>query len=155
MSEFTIKISAPEIADAMNNLAKAILNYTQVQSEAPPVVPEHTLGVVAPASVASAVLTPPQPVASVTPVAPTVPTAPTVPVAPTVPTVPTAPTVPVSEPKYTLDELARAGTALVDAGKMNELLALLAKFGVEALTGLNPAQYGAMALELRNLGAHI
>ena len=154
MSEFTIKISAPEIADAMNNLAKAILNYTQVQSEAQPIVPEHTLGEVMPAATS----TPPQPVQPITPV-PTQPVqqpiVPTAPVAPVTPVAPVAPTVPVSEPKYTLDELARAGTALVDAGKMNELLALLAKFGVEALTGLAPAQYGAMALELRNLGAQI
>jgi hypothetical protein len=38
---------------------------------------------------------------------------------------------------------------------MQQLLALLSKYGVQALTQLDPAQYGAFATELRALGAQI
>ncbi len=67
----------------------------------------------------------------------------------------TVPTVPTSAPQFTLEMLSKAGTALVDEGKMNELMALLAKFGVDALTSLPTEHYGAFATELRNLGGAI
>ena len=51
--------------------------------------------------------------------------------------------------------LFRSGAALVDAGKMEPLLALLTKYGVQAITQLQPAQYGVFATELRALGAQI
>lgn len=69
---------------------------------------------------------------------------------------PAAPAVPVAAaPAYTLDQIARAGAALVDAGKREPLLALLAKYGVQAITQLPPAQYGAFATELRQMGGAI
>lgn len=69
---------------------------------------------------------------------------------------PPAPAVPVAgAPAYTLDQISKAGAALVDAGKMEPLLALLAKYGVKAITQLQPAQYGVFATELRALGAQI
>ena len=68
---------------------------------------------------------------------------------------PAAQAVPTAAPQYTLDMIAKAGTALIDAGKMAELSALLAKYGVEALTTLDPAHYGAFAAELRAMGASI
>ena len=58
-------------------------------------------------------------------------------------------------PTYTLDQISKAGAALVDAGKMEPLLALLTKYGVQAITQLQPAQYGIFATELRALGAQI
>lgn len=66
-----------------------------------------------------------------------------------------APAVPVTAPTYTLDQIAKAGANLVDAGKMEQLLALLTKYGVQAVTQLTPDQYGAFATELRALGAQI
>lgn len=64
--------------------------------------------------------------------------------------------VPVSDaPAYTLDQISRAGAALVDAGKMQQLLELLGRYGVQAVTQLQPEQYGAFATELRALGAQI
>lgn len=67
-----------------------------------------------------------------------------------------APTVPVTTaPTYTLDQIAKAGASLVDAGKMEQLLALLAKHGVQAVTQLQPDQYGVFATELRTLGAQL
>lgn len=67
-----------------------------------------------------------------------------------------APVMPVAgAPTYTLDQISKAGAALVDAGKMEPLLALLTKYGVQAITQLQPAQYGVFATELRALGAQI
>jgi hypothetical protein len=51
--------------------------------------------------------------------------------------------------------LANAGTSLIDAGKIAEVMAILARHGVEALTSLDPSQYGSVANELRLLGAKI
>ena len=67
-----------------------------------------------------------------------------------------APAVPVTTaPTYTLDQISKAGASLVDAGKMQQLLALLARYGVQAVTQLQPEQYGVFATELRTLGAQI
>lgn len=66
-----------------------------------------------------------------------------------------APAVPTSAPQYTLDMIATAGSALIDAGKMDQLMGLLGKFGVASLTELAPESYGAVANELRALGAAI
>ena len=139
MSELKITIDAPEIAKAILELAHSIrckCNCENAQNENnATVTPEN------PVSLTPATPTPVNPV-NVAPVTP-----PPVNVAPTV--------VPTAAPTYTLDMLARAGTALVDAGKMPELMALLNKFGVEALTSLKPETYGAVAAELRALGAQI
>lgn len=64
--------------------------------------------------------------------------------------VPTAPA-----PQYTLEMIATAGSALIDAGKLDQLMALLGKYGVDSLTNLAPENYGAIAQELRALGARI
>lgn len=68
---------------------------------------------------------------------------------------PVASTIPTAAPQYTVEMLANAGTTLVDAGKMAELLRLLADFGVNAITDLKPETYGAVASKLRALGAQI
>lgn len=51
----------------------------------------------------------------------------------------------------------KAGADLVsqDAAKMPELLALLQKYGAQAITQLKPEQLGAFATELRGLGAKL
>jgi len=86
------------------------------------------------------------PAQTATPIAPTV-----TPAANVTP----APAVPTSAPQYTLDMIATAGSALIDAGKMDQLMGLLGKFGVASLTELAPESYGAVANELRALGAAI
>lgn len=63
--------------------------------------------------------------------------------------------VPTAAPQYTLDMLATAGAALIDAGKMEQLMQLLNKHGVASLQGLHPDSYGVVAGELRALGATI
>lgn len=105
-----------------------------------------------PAPVAPVVPTQPTPAPVATPTPTPAPVAPAQTVAPTNP----APAVPVTTaPTYTLDQIAKAGASLVDAGKMEQLLALLAKYGVQAVTQLQPDQYGVFATELRTLGAQL
>jgi len=58
-------------------------------------------------------------------------------------------------PTYTLDQLARAGASLAQSGKMEQALALLAKYNVQTVNQLSPDQYGAFATELRALGAQL
>lgn len=95
------------------------------------------------------------PAQTVTPIAPTVPVAGLAPAAAPAANVAPAPAVPTSAPQYTLDMIATAGSALIDAGKMDQLMQLLGKFGVASLTELAPESYGAVANELRALGAAI
>lgn len=85
-----------------------------------------------------------------------------VPVAPTAPAPAPAPApaaapaaVPTSAPTFTMEQISRAGTMLIDMGKMNDLMALLARHGVAAITQLKPESYGTVATELRALGAQI
>lgn len=63
--------------------------------------------------------------------------------------------VPTQAPSYDLDQLARAASQLMDAGKRDALVQLLASFGVQALTELPKDQYGVFATKLRELGAKI
>lgn len=89
----------------------------------------------------------------------TVQTAPTQTVQQTVPTQQTVQTVqtavPVAEKTYTLEDLQRASSTLVQAGKIQLLQGLLQEFNSLALTTLPAEQYGAFALRLRELGAAI
>ncbi len=68
---------------------------------------------------------------------------------------PAVPAVATSVPSYTLDDLARAGMALMDSGRQNDLQQLLVKFNVSSLPELEPAQYGSFATMLREMGAPI
>ena len=77
----------------------------------------------------------------------------TVPVQQTVQTVQTV--VPVAEKAYTLEDLQRASSTLVQAGKIQILKDLLEEFNSPALTSIPLEQYGAFALRLRELGAAI
>lgn len=96
-----------------------------------------------------------QPVQTAVPVQ-TVQAAPTQTVQQTVPTQQTVQTaVPVAEKAYTLEDLQRASSTLVQAGKIQLLQGLLQEFNSLALTTLPTEQYGAFALRLRELGAAI
>lgn len=95
--------------------------------------------------------------AQVAPAAPAA-TAPQIPLsnpqqAPVSPQMPGA--VQTTAPTYTRDDLSRAAVTLMESGRQDDLLALLARFGVEALTQLPQQHYGAFATELRRLGAQI
>lgn len=177
MLELKITIAAPDLAAAINNLAAALdgknphtvcnqygtdnkhIDYVgtitmgmsgkaRPATPAAPVnpTPAPTVPTRAPGAPLSA--TPAQTAAQIAPAAPVVQPAPVANTAP-------APTAPTSAPQYTLDMIATAGSALIDAGKMDQLMQLLGKFGVASLTELAPESYGAVAGELRALGATI
>jgi hypothetical protein len=56
---------------------------------------------------------------------------------------------------YTLEQLQRAMAPLMDAGKMTDLGAMLAPYGVAALTEIDPQYYPNIAAALRALGGQI
>lgn len=60
-----------------------------------------------------------------------------------------------STPSYTLDDISRAATTLMDAGRQGELIGLLKQFGIATLPDLPKEQYGAFATALRGMGAQI
>ena len=127
--EVTINISAPELAQAIHNLAAAIGGKNAVQAAAEPTMIQQS-----PKQAETVCTVPdihqPEPNTGVS-------------------------IIPTASPQYTLEMIAKAGTALVDAGKMDALRDLLAKHQVDAITALNPSQYGVFATELRALGAQI
>lgn len=135
MLEMNITITAAGLEAAINNLATAIGgNAAANKAETTAMTTDQT-----------------------TPTAPSIPVVPTMPTPPAVqPSVPVNPTpIPTSAPQYTFDMISTAGSALIDAGKIDQLVMLLGKFGVQSLTDLNPESYGAVANELRALGAKI
>lgn len=181
MLEMKITITAADLATAINNLAAALSDRaphfvctqnggnnhqienvgtltmnmgskTQPTAPAAPVnpTPAPTASAQAPGAPLSAT-----PAQTATPIAPTVPVAVPAHAAAPAANVAPAPAVPTSAPQYTLDMIATAGSALIDAGKMDQLMGLLGKFGVASLTELAPESYGAVANELRALGAAI
>lgn len=65
-------------------------------------------------------------------------------------------TAPVAQPQtYTIEQIQTACAPLMDAGKQQALVGLLAQFGVQSLPQLPKEQYGAFATALRGLGAKI
>jgi len=148
MLEAKIIIDAPELANAINNLAAAIGTAKA-----------NPTAMAAPTPAAN-----PTPAPAAMPVAPSVP-APTNPQPAPMPgpapvtNAPVsypAPGVPLAQPpQYSVDQIMAAGATLMDAGKVNELMALLHSFGVQAVMDLRPEQLGAFATEMRKLGAQI
>lgn len=165
MLEMQITITAADLAAAINNLAAALNG----KHTTPVPTPKDAVPVVTatqpatPTAPANPTLVPTVPTQalgvplSATPAQTAAPIAPAVPVAQPAPVANTAPAsaVPTSAPQYTLEMIATAGSALIDAGKMDQLMQLLGKFGVASLTDLAPESYGAVAGELRALGATI
>ncbi len=89
-----------------------------------------------------------------TPATTNIPTQPTAPVQ-TTSTASAVTGVPTTTQSYSMEELAIAATQLMDAGRREDVVALLSQFGVQALTLLPKEQYGAFATKLRELGAKI
>lgn len=156
MMEMKIKIEVPDLAAAICKLAAAITppDINTLTPDEPRGIPAAApVAPVAAPAPAAPVNPPPAPVAPVA--APVAPTAPVPTEQPAAPVAQAPAAVPVTAPTYTLDQIARAGASLVDAGKMEQLLALLARYGVAAVTQLQPDQFGVFATELRALGAQI
>lgn len=137
MLEMKLTIEAPELANALNNLAAALgARPFPTAQQAPaaastqpqPVVPQQAPAPVAPMPAPATTAQPNTPVAGV-PLA--------------------------QPPKYTVDQIMAAGAQLMDAGKVNDLMNLLHSFGVQAVMDLKPEQLGAFATALRDMGAKI
>lgn len=156
MADFTIthRIEAPTLVDALNNLAAALSGGT--------VAPVNRVNMTAPAPTNVDVQVAPAPDANPTP-APVAPTAapvssvtdPTPAATPNAAANAAAPS-PGADPKpVTFDDIVAAGSQLLDAGRMGDLLNLLKGFGVQAITQLKPEQFPDVAVALRGLGAKI
>lgn len=166
MMEMKITVEAPDLAASILKLAEAIASGPDpallIPDEPLPVSAYPATPVAAHVSPAPVNPTPgpapttAAPVAAPSPSPTPVTNAPTAGPTSAAPGNTPAPAVPVTgAPAYTLDQISRAGASLVDAGKMQQLLELLGRYGVQAVTQLKPEQYGAFATELRALGAQI
>ena len=56
---------------------------------------------------------------------------------------------------FTMEQLAAAMSNAVNAGKMNTVLEILHSFNVQALTQVNPADYGKLAALLKEKGIEV
>lgn len=147
MSNFTFTIQAPELAAAIAALAAAVSEAKTTATTNPaPAIPQPPVAQAAPIDVSAPVAPPAPPVQAQPPVTPATNPAPVAPP----PVVPTA-----AAPTYSRDQIMTAGAALIDSGKISELMGLLNAFGVQAVTQLKQEQLGAFATELRKLGAQI
>ena len=158
MNEIKITLTVPGLPEAINNLAEALRgNSSAAPVASAPVVQQPTAQATQPE--AAPVVNPTTPAAASvqTPVANTAPvnTAPVVNAAPSVPSAPAPSNA--AAVNYTIEQLSVAGAALCEQGKMPQLIALLGKYGVQAVTQLNPAPetLNAFAAELKALGANL
>ena len=81
--------------------------------------------------------------------------APIAPATPAPPLVPPAAVPTAAAPTYTVEELQVACAPLLDAGHMADLQQILTKFGATSLLAVPKERYGALAAELRTLGARL
>lgn len=159
MFEVKITIESPALVEAMNNLASAIVSgmtvsVPEVKAVAQPVQSQNTaVPVQQPIPEAPQTPVQAQPVMNTPTVAPV----PTVPTQTPVQQTPAQPAQQAATAKtqITLEAISRAGAALVDQGKMQQIMGLLSKYGVQAITQLQPNTYEAFAAEMRTLGAQI
>ena len=158
MNEIKITLTVPGLPEAINNLAEALRgNSAAAPVASAPVVQQPTAQATQPE--AAPVVNPTTPAAAPvqTPVANTAPvnTAPVVNAAPSVPSAPAPSNA--AAVNYTIEQLSVAGAALCEQGKMPQLIALLGKYGVQAVTQLNPAPetLNAFAAEMKALGANL
>ena len=77
-----------------------------------------------------------------------------VPAMPATPATP-APIPTAAAPTYTVEELQTACAPLMDANRMADLQQVLTKFGATSLLDVPKEQYGALAADLRALGARL
>lgn len=142
MLELKIKIETPDLAAALERLAAAMTPAAgpTPTAAAAPAGAAQTTATVSPtpasATAASVVSTAPAP----TPAAPAAPAA-----------------LPTEGPKYTIDDIARAGSMLAMQGpeKVAALNGLLQQFGLATLTQLKPDQTSAFVQAMRGLGAQL
>ena len=158
MLEIKVTVNCPELAELADAIrGRCAAPGVPAAPAAPTALTPPPAAPVVPVTPVSAPVTTPAPVSAPTMPAPSAPvSAPAAPVAAPAPTAaPVAAPAPTAAPSYTSEQLAKVGADLVQAGKMPQLLALLAQYGVQAVTQLPPEQYGPFALALRGLGGNI
>lgn len=133
MLELKIKIETPDLAAALERLAAAMAPAAATA----PAGAAQTTATVSPTPVSATA-------ASVVPTAPA-------------PTPATTAAIPTEGPKYTIDDIARAGSMLAMQGpeKVAALNGLLQQFGLATLTQLKPDQTSAFVQAMRGLGAQL
>lgn len=168
MIEVKVTVEIPGLPEAISSLASAISAGATVTTHAPvkPAEAKQPIDFAAahpypgtgaqmpaanPSQAPAAPAPAPMPVAA--PAAPVMATA-----APAPAVSPSNPVAPVAAPApppaaITVEDLGRAGAGLIDAGKMPQLMGLLGKYGVQAITQLQPGQIGPFAAEMQALGA--
>lgn len=141
----TITLTETDLAAAGRDVLAKLVDVCEALAgtRAAPPVPAPT-STAAEESARAAVIAFPVPPAS----APDPPPPPAVPAA--APVVPTA-----AAATYALEELQTACAPLLDAGRMSDLQGLLARYGAASLLDIPKEQYGALAADLRALGARI
>lgn len=165
MIEVKVTVEIPGLPEAINSLASAISAGATVTAPAKPAEVKQPIdfaaahpypgtGAQMPAANPQAPAAPaPAPMPVAAPAAPVMATAAPVPaVSPSNPVAPVAAPAP-TPAAITLEDLGRAGAGLIDAGKMPQLMGLLGKYGVQAITQLQPGQIGPFAAEMQALGA--
>ncbi len=139
MLELKIKIETPDLAAALERLAAAMTPAAgpTPTAAAAPAVAAQTTATVSPTPASATA-------ASVVPTAPA-------------PTPATTAAIPTEGPKYTIDDIARAGSMLAMQGpeKVAALNGLLQQFGLATLTQLKPDQTSAFVQAMRGLGAQL
>lgn len=160
MFEINITVSCPDLVQAATILASAMGNKLSGPTTGAPVVAD-TCGTAQPA--APVVAPPPAPPVGQTP--PANPTAnptighPSMTMTGSCPSnTPPVTNVPLAQaPTFTLEQVSKAGADLITAqpAKMQELMSLMAQFGVQTVNALRPDQLGAFATALRGMGAQI
>ena len=171
MLEIKVTVEAPALVEAINNLAGAVRAGVAIQ-EQPAMLTQNAVQPVqapqdfTPVLTASAPVQPTQDAQVGVSAAPQSQPQQTVPVAQPQPVTPApqSQAAPVVQPQaqvqqatqaaaITLDALSRAGAALIDQGKMQQVMATIKKYGVLTITQIPPSQFPALAADLRALGA--
>lgn len=134
---------------------KLFLSYSNIPTtEEPPTAP--VVPATAPVVPATVQAPPVAPVAQPTPVAPVVPTSVLVPTTSEPTQAQPTPAVPVAPVKeYTLEEIQVALIPIMDAGRTNEIVGLMQKYGVSDLTKVPKDSYPQLIQDIRNMGARI
>ena len=149
MNEIKITLNIPGLPEVLNNLADAIRgNGVSVPTSSAPVEAKATQ----PDTNADIPQTPVNPTQPVQQNTEAVTPATVTPSAPTAPAPSETATV-----NYTIEQLSVAGAALCEQGKMAQLIGLLGKYGVQAVTQLKPTPdvLNPFAAELKALGANL
>lgn len=135
--DITITINTPDLSDAINNLAASIAAKSQMQigNASEPNAPEK-----------KDMEKDMEKAETATPTEASVP-------------MPTSKPVSMPEPEpakpIDLNTLCESGARLVEQGKMEQVINLLGKYGVQAINQLAESNYEAFAADLRALGAQI